>query len=350
MRGAASGHSSIGDDALAAIGGRRATTSFSGVVSVGRQPAPATGHAVPRHGRPRRTASPMTPTHALRHRQRQQGVHRAHRRQPDRRRRAGARTRRPRTLLGADLPLIDDGGHRRAPAGPSLGHRRLPRRGRRRRRSPTTRCPSRCTCWPRPRSTSRCSTVTRRCRRRGSASPTTTAASSSSRCSPSGPAGAPFHDLVAAAGVRSGRDARRRVPAQRRAARRRGHRLPRRRRAADQRAAPAGARHRATAARSSASPTSTRSGGRCSPGASCRCRGWPRWSGRAATHRLRARRSTASASGWTPTPAGAARGLRRRRVVPQRSTTRRPGGPVRSCPTGATAPGRCASVLDDHGS
>ena len=111
--------------------------------------------------------------------------------------------------------------------------------------------------------------------------------------------GVPFHELVRRPRVRAGGDGRHRVPALRRAPRRRRARLPQRRRPEDERVPPAGARQRRRRDLLHRRGHQLALERASSPGGSCRPRtGWPRWCGPAATRR-RSRRATASASGST---------------------------------------------------
>ena len=155
--------------------------------------------------------------------------------------------------------------------------------------------------WRPPRSSSPCSTGTRRSSRPASGSRTATAATWCSRSSPSARAGVAVPRPRAPERVRAGRDGRTPRSCAPTSCRRR-------RRSATSTAdglrtnvlPPARARHAATAASTRPSRTCTRSGRRSSPGGSSRADGSRRWSGRAATCPADVAAATGSASGCTP--------------------------------------------------
>ncbi len=104
-----------------------AETGFSGVVRVDGPAAGAARAGV--RARPPRLRNRERARHAHRDRERHQGLDGARGGEPDRGRHPRARN--DRALAARLRPAADRGrGHRRAPAGPPLGDRRLPGRGR----------------------------------------------------------------------------------------------------------------------------------------------------------------------------------------------------------------------------
>ena len=237
------------------------TADFSGLVSVAA--ARARSSSSRRTGWPTaRTASPNTVGHALRDGQRHQELHRRRRRCTDRGRPAGARL--PRPSRSRERPAADrrrrDG---RAPADAPIRDRRLLRRG-----------PGRAAAaegaGPRPRLDAGLPAGA------STGFPANFAAGTRFKYSNGGfvvlaivaerVSGRTFADLLRERVFEPGGHDGDRLPALRRAARRRGDRLPRRR--PHERVLVAGRSAAATAARTRPPPTCTRSGPRCSRGAS----------------------------------------------------------------------------------
>ena len=101
-----------------------------------------------------------------------------------------------RSVLGGDLPLIDDGVTIEHLLVAPLGDRRLPRRGRRARPHRLPHAGPRARARDDRATTSPCSTAIRRSSPPASSSPTATAATSCSRLIAERVSGAPFHELV----------------------------------------------------------------------------------------------------------------------------------------------------------
>ena len=227
------------DDAIDRIA---ADTGFSGVVRVDRGGGVAFARAYGLADRAPR--DPQHDRHPVRDRQRHQGLDGADRDEPHRGRRARARHDRAfgaRRRSAADRRRRD----RRAPAGPSLGHRRLPRRGRGRRRQRLRDARARCTSSRRPRSTSRCSTATRTAFPPGERFAYNNGGYVVLALIAERASGEPFHELVRRRVCEPAGHGRHRVPALGRAPRARAalgylHR----RRSADERLPPARARQR----------------------------------------------------------------------------------------------------------
>ena len=234
-----------------------------------------------------------------------------------------------RSVLGDDLPLIDDGVTVEHLLAAPIGHRRLPRRGHSCRRHRLRDAGAGARARRRPSSTSRCSTAT---------PPSSPPGERFAYCNggfvvlaliAERASGVPFHELVRRRVCEPAGDGRHRVPALRRAAGRRRARLPRRPTARGRTCCTCRCAAAATAGSTRPPPTCARSGARCSPGGSCSAR-LGRRDGAAAQRRaggveaLRPRLLAPRVERRRD-----AGGLRRRRLVPQRA---RPGRGSRRTP------------------